>query len=148
MPARLKQSKYNRKYSMQLTRGLRKNGMSIPEVCQKWGISIDTYYNWINTIAEFRRAALHGERDVAAWWMETLRKAATGEIKGNASIITFAVKNIKSIGWTDKVEVAHTDETIQKITINVLPSAPPKPLTKTPPKVIEHNVEDGEIIEG
>lgn len=144
MSAKPKKAKYDRKYCRQLDRGMRKNGMSIAEVCKHWGIVVPTYYNWIEAYPEFRRAAEAGERDTAAWWMETFRKAATGEIKGNAALLVFAVKNMKIIGWTDKTEVIHQDEKIQKITINVLAPSESKTIKVIPKEIPE----EGEFIEG
>lgn len=146
--AKPKKRKYDRKFAMQLKRGIRKNGMSIPEVCAKWGITIGTYKDWVEDIAEFARAHDQGISDSAAWWFDLYRKAASGEVRGNASLIMFAMKNVDGIGWKDKSEITREDEKIQKITINVLPSPATKIEKKSETRVIEQIPEEGEIIEG
>lgn len=132
---RIKGDKYNKKYCKQLKDGLRADGLSIPEVCQKWAISRNTYYYWVDHYPEFKEAHDYGNRDCASWWHRLNRSAAAGEVKANAGIICFAMKNIEGIGWQDKVEVNSIgQEAVKKITIHILP-APVKAL----PNIIEHD---------
>ncbi len=113
-------------------KGLREDGMSVEEVCQLWQINRNTYYRWIEIHEEFKEAHEYGERDVMAFWHRLTRAAASGQIKANAGVICFAMKNIAGIEWKDKLEVTNDGlEQIQRININVLPS-PEKP------RLIEH----------
>ncbi len=129
--------KYNRKYCKQLSRGLRIDGTSIAEVCQLWGITRATYYNWIDQYPEFKSAHECGNRDCAGWWHKLSRAAACGKVKANAGIICFAMKNIDEIGWQDKVEVSNVgEEQVKRITISILP--PPIPKLEN---IIEHDAD-------
>ncbi len=132
-PGRIVGGKYDKKFARQLMKGLREDGLSIPEVCQLWNINRGTYYRWIEIHPEFKEAHEYGERDVIAFWHKLTRDAASGKIKANAGVICFAMKNIEGIGWKDKLEVTNDGvEQIQRININVLPAPEQKPL------LIEH----------
>ncbi len=121
--------KYNRKYCKQLKRGLRADGMSIEEVCQMWDICRTTYNNWRELHPEFQVAHEYGNRDCAAYWHRLTRAGASGQLKVNAGIICFALKNIDGIGWQDKVEVNNAgQEQIKQINISILPA----PVQKLP----------------
>ena len=136
MPRR-KDCKYNRKYCKQLKRGLRIEGLSIPEVCQIWGICRTTYNKWVEQYPEFKEAHDHGQRDNAAYWNKLARDVASGKVKGNAGVLCFSLKNVDGVGWQDKVEVnSNTQEQIRQINISILP-APVKALTN----IIEHEIE-------
>lgn len=135
---RIKGGKYNKTYVRKLKDGLRCDGKSVVEVCQEWGISRTTYYYWVENHPEFKTAHEYGERDCAAWWQVLARKAAAGEIKANAGIICFAMKNVEGVNWADKIETKSTvDEQIRQINISILP----------PPQEIKLLPIDGIIIE-
>ncbi len=140
MPAgRVKGDKYKSKFCKQLMNGLRSDGMSIPELCQLWGITHPTYYRWKEIHPEFNEAAEYGERDCIGWWHRLTRAAACGQVKANAGVLCFAMKNIEGIGWQDKVEVTNSGkDQINTINISVLPS-PPKQLN-----IIEHEDQEDE----
>ncbi len=123
---RRKDSKYMPRYAKWLRDGLRIDGMSVHEVALHFGITTKTYYHWRETIPLFDEAAAIGDRDSAIWWHKLNRSVASGEVKGNAGIINFAMKNIDGINWTDKKEI-HTssDEEVRVIKIEMLPSQPP-----------------------
>ncbi len=138
-PGRIVGGKYDKKYGRQLMKGLRNDGMSVEEVCQLWNINRTTYYRWIEIHEEFKEAHEYGERDVMAYWHRLTRAAASGQIKANAGVICFAMKNIAGIEWKDKLEVTNDGlEQIQRININVLPAPEQKPL------LIEHEDVDSE----
>jgi transposase-like protein len=116
-----KRSKYKKKYAKQLLDGARKNGESIEELCQMWGVTRPTYYAWLQKYPEFRAAAEHGERDVIAYWNKLHRMVSQGQIKGNASCINFAMKNVQGINWADRVEVDNKQEQrINRIEVEVI----------------------------
>lgn len=125
-------SAYEEKYAKQLASGIRyKKGLSIVELCRMWRISRSAYDNWVNTYADFKHAHELGKVDYAAWWHETFRGIATGEIKGNAGAAIFALTNVDNINWSNKVDVNNTsEEPVQTINIKVLP--------RNELKVIEH----------
>lgn len=122
-------SKYKKKYSKELLKGLRSDGRSIEEVCIKWGITRTTYANWKKTIPEFAHAAEIGEQDKNGWWRKLQRDVATGDKPGNASCINLALKN--ECGYVDKQEIEHTHSE-QITTIRIERIAPPVG------RVIEH----------
>ena len=139
MPRR-KDSKYNRKYCKQLTRGLRREGLSINKVCQLWGITRTTYNNWREEYPEFENAHQVGQRDYCVYLEDQAMDIATGKRKGNAGMMIFALKNAEGLGWTDKVEVQNTaEEQIKQINISILPAPASKALENI--NIIEH-VED------
>ncbi len=134
---RVKGDKYRSKFPKQLLNGLRQDGLSIPEVCQLWGVTPTTYYRWVESHPEFKDAHEHGQRDCIGWWHRLTRAAACGQVKANAGVICFAMKNIEGIGWQDKIEVNNTnDEQVRQINISILP-APVKALIHDV-NVIEH----------
>lgn len=121
-------------------KGLRADGISIPEICQLWSITRNTYNRWVEIHEEFKEAHEQGQTDCMAWWHKLTRAAASGAIKANAGVICFAMKNIEGIGWQDKIEVNNSgQEQFQKINISILP-APIQALTH----VIEHESIDDE----
>ncbi len=118
-------------------KGLRADGISIPEICQMWHINRGTYNRWVEIHEEFKEAHEQGQTDCMAWWHKLTRAAAAGQIKANAGVICFAMKNIEGIGWQDKVEVNTVgQDQFQKINISILP-APIQAL----PNIIEHDDE-------
>lgn len=116
-------SKYKKKYCKQLPR-LRCNGESVAEVCKFWGISKTTYYNWVNLHEEFATAHELGEVNQSVWWAKLGRQMAMGEVKGNAGVYNFSMKNIEN--WKDKVETEelNKDEKVGKIQIEVIAAKP------------------------
>lgn len=135
---RVKGDKYRPKFCKQLLNGLRYEGMSIVEVCHSWGITVKTYYRWIEVHPEFKEAAEYGDRDQQCYWQRLTRSAAEGKVKANAGVICFAMKNIQGIQWQDKIEVNNTsDEQIKQINISILP-APLKAITHDI-NIIEHD---------
>lgn len=134
-----KDTKYLRKFSQQLLSGIRyKEGLSVDELCRRWRISRTTFYDWIGSIPEFKNAFEISKTDYAAWWQELNKKTASGEVKGNAGCIIFALTNIEGINWSNKVDVKNTnEEEVKKITIELLPGRP---------QTLEHIVE-GEIVQ-
>ncbi len=129
MPKR-RPNKYNRKFIRQLERGLRKDGKSIVEICQLWGISENTYYEWIREHGEFAYAHEIGKRDEKAYWQKLCRRAAEGEIKANGTILKVAASVM--LGWQEKVTMEHTTQPIQTIKIELIDSHHKS-------RVIEHN---------
>lgn len=115
---------YDEKYAKQLKNGLRyKEKLSIPQLCRKWRISSKTYYNWIETYADFREAAEIGQMDFEAYRWEILDKLSTGELKGNAGAAVFGLENSnRSQDYGKNVNVHNThEEKIETIKIEILP---------------------------
>ncbi len=136
-------SKYRDKFTAELKSGIRyAEGLSVMELCRRWRISSDTFYDWIDTIPQFAAAYKLSKADYASWWHENFKGIATGEIKGNAGCAIFAMTNIEGINWSNKVDVHSTsDEEVKKITIELLPTR------QMALEHIEGNViEDAEII--
>lgn len=133
--------KYDVKFTKQLLNGIRyKHGLSIIELCRKWRICRQTYYNWCENYEEFAYAAKMGELDYASWYHEHFKKILTGEIKGNAGCAIFAMTNIEGINWASKVSVNNSkDEQISTINITIL-DAPKTALEHKPSDAIEGQV--------
>lgn len=132
-------SKYNEKFTKQLRSGIRfkEGGLSVAELCQKWRISRDTFYDWIDTIPEFAEAYKLSKEDCAAWWHKQYRGIVTGDIKGHGGAAIFAMTNIEGINWASKVDVNTTSEqTIGAININIL---------EAPKRALEHKQDDNII---
>ncbi len=133
-------SKYNEKFTKQLRSGIRykEGGLSVVELCSRWRISRDTFYDWLDTIPEFAEAYKLSQADAAAWWHKQYRGIVTGEIKGHGGAAIFAMTNIEGIGWASKVDVnTSSEQTIGAININIL---------EAPKRLLEQQAE-GEIID-
>ncbi len=120
------ESKYKPKYAKQLAQGMndaKGRPMSIMKCCLTWGVTAMTYYAWIEKYPKFAASAEQAKQRRAAWWEDLNMDVAEGEVKGNAGLIQFALKNIDGINWADKVEVNnHYDEQINILKIERLPS--------------------------
>lgn len=116
-------SDYDEKYTKELASGIRyKEGLSIPQLCRRWRISAPTYYNWKKAYKDFRDAASVAEMDYAAYLHEKLELMISGDLKGNAGCMIFALENCDGVQYGKKVNVHNTsDEKIQTINIKVLP---------------------------
>lgn len=136
-------SKYNEKFTKQLKSGIRykEGGLSVVELCSRWRISKDTFYDWIATIPEFAEAYKLSQSDVARWWHEQYRGIVTGEIKGHGGAAIFAMTNIEGIGWASKVDVNTTaEQTIGAININIL-EAPKRSIEQQVSNIIDAVIE-------
>lgn len=134
-------SKYKEKFTIELRRGIRyKKGLSVMQLCHRWRISPDTFYDWRDSIPEFRDAYNLSKADYAAWLQENYNKIMLGEIKGNAGCAIFAMTNVEGLRWSNHVDVNNTTtEEVKKITIELLPSKVPE-LTQIDGEVIENEV--------
>ncbi len=133
-------SKYHEKFTKQLKSGIRykEGGLSVVELCSRWRISRDTFYDWLDTIPEFAAAYKLSQSDVARWWHEQYRGIVTGEIKGHGGCAIFAMTNIEGIGWASKVDVnTISEQTIGAININIL---------EAPKRALEHDAIEGECV--
>lgn len=66
------------KSNFDLVRGLFRQGLNIPQVCEYIGISTPTYYKWLTTYPEFEEATLQG-REAADYAVENaLYRRAVG----------------------------------------------------------------------
>lgn len=114
--------KYNKKFAKELLDGLRADGKSEVECCLEWGISLETYNQWVLDVAEFATAATFGKMQAAAWCHKKYREIAAGKSPGNAAMMQFAMKNQEYIRWQDKPEAEEVkDEPVGVIQIEVLP---------------------------
>ncbi len=116
-------SKYDEKYTKQLKSGIRyTEGLSQAELCHRWRICDTTFLKWCEAHPEFKEAYELSKMDYAAYWQDINKKVATGEMKGNAGCVIFALTNIEKIRWSTRVDVHNTsDEEVKKITIELLP---------------------------
>ena len=126
-------SKYKRKYAKELmgyidkegheVPGMRYNGMSVVEICQKWKINKATYYSWIETYPEFKEAHEHGQVDNASYWQKLARMGASGQVKVNSGMMQFVLQNVDPENWKPE---SNNDEAkqIQKIEIEILQNKP------------------------
>lgn len=126
-----KDCKCKPKYIKQLLNGLRRDGLSIEEVCQLWGVLPRTYYRWVELYPEFTEAHEAGARDNMIWWQQLGRRGIAGEFRLNAAAYNFTMSNLH--GWNNKVvtETTAQDE-IRTININVLPSREQNALAHQP----------------
>jgi hypothetical protein len=140
-------SKYDPKFTEELLNGIRyKKKLSIPELCRKWRISRQTYWNWREMYQEFSDAADLAELDYVAYWMELNRDVCEGKKKGNAQLIALALANIEQLGWSPKVDIqGNKEEKISTININVIPAKPIKELEHKPANIIEGELADNVV---
>lgn len=112
-------AKYLKKYAEELRKGMRKDGRSIVECCLIWGITDREYMDMLDAHPELQHAHQIGEMDCAAWWHMNYRKLAEN---GNASALSFGMKNIDKVGWQDRPEVKEQEqEPVKAIKITILP---------------------------
>lgn len=112
-------SKYLKKYTEELLGGIRNDGKSIVECCLIWGITDKEYADMLDAHEDLQYAHQIGEMQCAAWWHLKYRDLAE---KGNASALTFGMKNIEKVCWQDKpIDKALEQEPVRAIAINVLP---------------------------
>jgi len=127
-------SKYRPKFAEDLRNGLRKDGLWIKEVCALWGISLKSYYEYIDAHPTFAVAHEQGELDFTCFWATKYRLTATGAAPGNAQMLMLACKNF--LDMADKHEGTNThEERITTIKIEMLPPREVKQLG---------NITDGE----
>jgi hypothetical protein len=132
--ARRCDSKYNEKFTKELIDGIRYiEGLSKIELCHRWRISDTTFDDWLDSIPEFEKAYRLSQADYATYWHEINKKVASGQVKGNAGCIVFALANIEKIRWSNKTEVStKTEQTIGAININIL---------EAPKRALEHIID-------
>lgn len=128
-------SKYKPKYARQLKNGLCRDGKSVEECCQEWGVTVKTYYDWIEKYPAFARGHELAAIDRRSWWERIGRLAVMGEIKTNAAIYNFTMANLH--GWSNKTINENVNESIGTININVLPA----------PKQEEKLIEQKDVID-
>jgi hypothetical protein len=132
-------SKYKEKYTAELISGIRYiEGLSKIELCHRWRISETGFDKWLDSVPEFAEAYELSKSDYATYWHEINKKTASGEMKGNAGCIVFALTNIEKIRWSSRVEVnSKSEQTIGAININIL---------EAPIRGLARDAIDGEII--
>ena len=112
-------AKYLKKYAYELIGGMRRDGKSIVECCLIWGITIKEYEEMLESNNELARANEIGDMHCAAWWHFNYRELAQ---KGNASALTFGMKNIPKVSWMDKPDGKVEEiEPVRAINITILP---------------------------
>lgn len=124
-------SKYKKKYARELEAGLRRfpditeggkeYSWSIERVCWKWGITVQTYYNWKNEYISFADACEIGDRDYKIYWMEKMEEGVTLGKSANGALLKLLAANILDMSDKKVVETKNDDK-IHRIEIEVLPS--------------------------
>lgn len=103
-------SKYKKQFAAELRDGLRDSPyMTIDRVCRQWDISRTTYYEWIEKYPDFAEAHEAGERDYRINIYDVVVKNATGEYRGNGSVVTLMANH--ALGMTQKKELNVTQDT-------------------------------------
>lgn len=92
------------------------NGLSIIAIAAAMKVHRATFLKWME-FEEWREAVLIGEQLYVAHWEDIIAKNCTGEMKGNAQILQFYLKNRLSSLYKDKLEVEYSGQgSIQVIT--------------------------------
>jgi len=126
-----KHTKYRPKFAKELRNGIRREGLTIEDCCEKWGTTRQTYYNWLDAHKEFAIAHEFGERDFHNYWTDIARQAATGQKKVNAGVLNLVLANF--LGFSTKVESKSiNEEQIHTINIKVIEG-------RKQPLLIEHD---------
>lgn len=121
MPKKHGNSQYKKTYAKALKEGMRRNGASVEECCQEWGIVRATYYNWIKKYPDFAEAHEVGQRDFAVYVHQLIRYNAEGKLRGNAGVLRMMAATY--LGLSDSVKVeTQSDNRVQTVNINVIPS--------------------------
>ncbi len=107
------------KYASDLIGGMRLDGKSIVECCLIWGITEKEFNSFLTSNEELQKAHEIGDMQCAAWWHKNYRNLAEN---GNASALTFGMKNISKVSWMDKPDIKEeSDEPLRAISITILP---------------------------
>lgn len=83
-----------------------------------------TVYDWIKKHKEFEKAYHVGKAAAIRYWEEKLISASTGQ-KSNIRAITFALTNMDSEIWRDKVEYEHGGKVDEPVVFEVNFVTPP-----------------------
>ena len=81
----------------------------IAKLYELFGISMPTFYNWMDKQPEFFKAVKLGEQLSEAWWVNKIKKNITmgTDKKFNAAPVIFLMKN--AFNYSDKREVQQTE---------------------------------------
>jgi transposase-like protein len=106
-PGAGRKTKYTRAKCKELIEACRE-GKEISAICRDWGISRQTFYNWLGHYEEFAEAWEIAETALLAAKEEiTVRITETGQ--GNAQLHQFYLKNKFRDEYQDKHEIGHTN---------------------------------------
>lgn len=87
-----------------------KEGISKNALAAKFGVSIQTLFNWQKKQPEFKEAVEEGLAFSEKWWEDRGRDACSGD-NFNAAVWIFTMKN--RFGWKDRQDVTSDDEPLQ-----------------------------------
>jgi len=127
-----RKTKYRPKFAKELLNGLRRTCdiapgtgkeylMSIERICWRWGITLKTYWNWVNEFTSFREAHEHAEVDFIVCCQEYVHDEGAKGKAANSILTKYLMGNIGS-GMSDKKEVLTTVDklTIPKIQFEII----------------------------
>lgn len=131
---------YKKRFAKELKKGMRRDGLTIDEVCQIWNIPCSAYERYIKDEPDFSDAHDIGERDFRCHWQASFRSAAQPHKKGNTGIIKIAAASI--LGYAEKNKADNSDdEPLRMIKIEIFP----RPATLNKPEDIK--IIEGEVVQ-
>lgn len=101
-------SKYDPSYCNQIIEHMR-DGASVLSFAAEIGVSRATINVWAEAHPEFLEALNAGKAACGAWWEARGREVAqNGGGNGQATMITFGLKNMGRDDWADRQALEHT----------------------------------------
>ena len=97
------------KYKKELcekARALLEQGYSKQATAGALGISVRTFYQWLEDHPQFSQAVEQGEAGSQKWWEDRGRESCAGD-SFNATVWVMTMKN--RFGWRDKQEITGED---------------------------------------
>ena len=85
-----------------------KNGLCVVEVCSKWEISKDTFYEWVKVHKEFSDHYKQAKAHLEAWYCQLFKAQAVGKVKGNPASAIWLSKQV--LDWSEKWSVRENND--------------------------------------
>jgi len=127
-----RKTKYKPRYAKELLNGIRadidleyfqKTGReyswSIERLCWRWGITEQTYRNWVEEFTSFREAHEKGITDYKMYWLMKIEDGVALGKSANGSLLKLIAANV--LNWSDKKEVQQkSEEKIHRVLIETV----------------------------
>lgn len=101
--------KYKKRYHCTDILRHAKKGWSVAQICELWGISKVTFYEWVNNKPEFEDAYEKYKTNVEAWYCALAIGGMTGQIK-NFQPRMFEYMSKVFLRWTEPAALKAPDE--------------------------------------
>ena len=101
-------TKYNKNFHCDDLKASMKNGLCVAELCSKWEIARDTFYEWVKVHQDFSDAYKVGKQHLEAWYCQLFKAQAVGKVKGNPASAIWLSKQV--LDWSEKWSVRENND--------------------------------------